>query len=156
MLMGSDMCLQTISFSKGTSMELRRTKMLAATKKVCSIEDWEYYLKEAQDCETIEELKEDATNLINTMFDAIEGQYRDITHLIFAERILILSGGMSRGDDPTTTYALITKFNGLPYKILEAGGVQWHIDPYNTFITHYKLPQKIKKDLKSWRLATKI
>jgi uncharacterized protein YydD (DUF2326 family) len=49
---------------------------------------------------------------------------RDIAEIYHKGDVLIASGGMSWGDEPTDGYGVIVKFINLPKRVLKAGGIR--------------------------------
>jgi hypothetical protein len=50
--------------------------------------------------------------------------FRDVGTIAYPERFLIFSGGLSYGDQPTTSYDRIDHFSQLPLSLLNAGGFE--------------------------------
>jgi hypothetical protein len=70
----------------------------------------------------IEGMKEEFEGIIIEFNKCLDR--RDIAILWFPERAVIMSGGMSYGDDPTDSYSTIERFSYLPEKLLSVGGFE--------------------------------
>jgi hypothetical protein len=70
----------------------------------------------------IEASKKILKNVIEETFDSIG--YRDVAEIEHKGEVIFLSGGMSWGDTPTNSCETFEKFNSLPRKILNAGGIK--------------------------------
>ena len=104
----------------------RTQKMLDELKKKRLIDSNEWI--DLFDFISGEEVPEDK-EVIEIAEDTIKefgtcGERRDITWLAFPERTIILSGGMSWGDNPTEGYNIVQKFSLLPQWLLDAGGFE--------------------------------
>ena len=105
-----------------------------------------------------EKFKEEIENIIKTV---INYPYRrDSASITIHEIEIIISGGMSWGDEPTELSNKITLFNRLPREIIEAGGFSYEELPsiYESFIKENKdkMPEKLLEELKAWNIGGKI
>jgi hypothetical protein len=83
----------------------------------------EYYEQTTGDFQedeiTPEGLQEEFEGVIKEFIECLDS--RDIAILWFPERAVIMSGGLSYGDNPTDHYSTIERFSYLPKKLLSVG-----------------------------------
>jgi hypothetical protein len=70
-----------------------------------------------------DEIKNILRKIVNDFFECVEC-YNDIGEIEHKGEIIYISGGMSYGDSPTDSMKVLEKFNYLPTKIKEAGGIK--------------------------------
>jgi hypothetical protein len=150
--MGADLCIACISCKPSVDLHRAQKAMLKCLKKRGGISNEE---KEAiendgsyDDFDTYA-----AECAINTFFGSLGN--RDVTDLVYPERTIFITGGMSWGDDPTESFDAFNAFNLLPDDILRAGGFGCNGDLIDIFLEEYgnKISDKMAKQLKSLKVA---
>jgi hypothetical protein len=140
--MGADMVMAMMSYKTretdskdGWDAEFH--KRVAAVRKACKLGGWtddaegirRYYAEVYGESEVprlsdkvLKEAKAEFLAVIDDFKECIG--FRDSTTVRYPERFIILSGGLSYGEEPTESYKRIDRFSQLPPSLLQAGGFE--------------------------------
>lgn len=132
--MGADLIISEISIKKNRQVKSEAEYFAAGLLKVKkAIEekpikksDWKEYYDEVSGDEPPEAntIKQDTIEVMDNLIAAVRGKRRDAVLIIYPERTILVSGGMSWGDMPTDLCNDIYKANNIPKEYFEGTAIE--------------------------------
>lgn len=126
--MGADLIIQFVVFKGKLSEEERQKRLIARIKKATK-EELEYYFNEdgyysegeIEDMK-LSEKRNKHIEIVNNFFNSLG--YRDVSSIQHKGETLMVTGGMSYGDNPTDSYDCFYKISLFNPEILKAGEIE--------------------------------
>jgi hypothetical protein len=98
-------------------------------------------------------------DVIKEFIDSLDS--REVTSLMVYGKEVLITGGMTWGDSPTTAYDIFDKFCRLPEEIVNVGGFSTytsHVNFIDLVLSEFgdKMPEHLKRELIAFKMVAEL